>query len=63
MSRQEAEDVAAVCSFLAMAVKEKLILNGRTAREAWDAHIRLLRVSQEVGNELLCKMLGDEPEA
>lgn len=63
MPAQQTQDIAAVTAFLAMAVKERLMLNGRTAREAWDAHSRLLRLTDAKANELLCHMLGDEPEA
>ena len=58
-----AEDITSVAAFLAMAVKEDLMLNARTGREAWDAFARLLGLPPAKANELLCKMLGDEQEA
>lgn len=60
---QQTDDIAAVTAFLSMAVKQGLMLNGRTAREAWDAHTRLLGLTNVDANKLLCLMLGDEPTA
>lgn len=57
------DDHATVAAFLAMAVKERLMLNARTAREAWDAYARLCKLTPAKSAELLCKMLGEEPEA
>ena len=63
MDQQTTDDLAAVSAFLAMAVKENLLLNARSAREAWDAWARLNGLSPARSAELLCKMLGDEPGA
>lgn len=63
MSGQRLDDFAAITAFLAMAVKMRLILNGRTAQEVFDAHMRLHGVPPARTPEILCKMLGDEPTA
>lgn len=63
MTKQQQMDLTAVSAFLAMALKEKLMLNGWTAREAWDAHTRLMGLAPAKASELLCTMLGDEPGA
>jgi hypothetical protein len=62
-TREPFEDVAAVTSFLAMAVKQQLMLNGRTAREAWDAMTRMMGLAPATSSELLCRMLDDDPDA
>lgn len=54
-------DITAVTAFLAMAVKERQMLNGHTAREVWDAWMRILELPSAKANELLCRMLGDVP--
>lgn len=62
MTKQQISDVATVTSFLAMAVKQQQMLNGHTARAAWDALMRLLKVPDDKQAEVLCRMLGDVPD-
>lgn len=54
-----ARDLAPVVAFLAMAVEEEMVLNSHTAREAWDALMRLLDIPPAAGDKLLRRMLGD----
>lgn len=57
------KDAAIVAAFLAMAVKEKLVLNSYSAQETFEAYTRVIGVPRNQQAELLCKMLGDEPTA
>ncbi|WP_391349466.1 hypothetical protein [Azospirillum sp. A23] len=59
---QGADDLAAVSAFLAMAVKERLRLNGHAATDVWAAWVRLLDLSPADQSELLCRLLGEVPE-
>jgi hypothetical protein len=61
MSDNSIDDLATVSAFLAMALKQDLMLNGYSARDAWDAHCRLFHISDK-NAELLCRMLGDVPD-
>lgn len=61
MSRNK--DAAIVAAFLAMAVKQKIVLNSFSAQEAFNAFTRMVGIPANQRSELLCKMLGDEPAA